>query len=82
MPDTAHTPSDRLRHLAADLEMLADAMERPSRTTVRSDMLIGECERIAADVRAVVRGRTVSYAQSSAAFEAHRSTSHQSGRLG
>ncbi|MCG7346594.1 hypothetical protein [Sphingomonas sp. ACRSK] len=56
MPDTAHTPSDRLRHLAADLEMLADAMERPSRSTVRSDTLIAECERIAADVRAVVRG--------------------------
>ncbi|MCG7348936.1 hypothetical protein [Sphingomonas sp. ACRSK] len=51
-----HTASDRLRHLAADLEVLADAMERPSRSTVRSDMLIAECERIAADVRAVVRG--------------------------
>lgn len=52
-----HTASDRLRHLAADLDALADAMERPSRSTVRSDTLIAECERIAADVRAVVRGR-------------------------
>jgi hypothetical protein len=50
------SPSDRLRHLAADIETLADAMERPSRTTARSDRLIAECERIAADVRAVVRG--------------------------
>lgn len=50
------SPSDRLRNLAAEMETLADAMERPSRTTARSDMLIAECERIAADVRAVVRG--------------------------
>jgi hypothetical protein len=48
--------SDRLRHLAGELETLADAMARPSRTTARSDLLIAECERIAADVRAVVRG--------------------------
>jgi hypothetical protein len=50
------SPSDRLRHLAADIETLADAMEQPSRTTARADMLIAECERIAAAVRAVVRG--------------------------
>lgn len=50
------SPSDRLRELAAEMEMLADVMERPSRTTARSEMLIAECERIAADVRAVVRG--------------------------
>lgn len=56
MSSTALTPSDRLRNLAAEMETLADAMERPSRTTARSDMLIAECERIAADVRAVVRG--------------------------
>lgn len=56
MPATVHTASDRLRHLAADLDALADAMDRPSRSTVRADTLIAECERIAADVRAVVRG--------------------------
>ncbi|MFZ3484198.1 hypothetical protein [Sphingomonas sp. 3-13AW] len=52
----ALSSSDRLRHLAIELESLADAMERPSRSTARSDMLIAECERIACDVRAVVRG--------------------------
>jgi hypothetical protein len=57
MADAARSASNRLRHLAIELENLADAMERPSRTTARSDMLIAECERIAADVRAVVRGR-------------------------
>ena len=56
MSNKTLTPSDRLRNLAADMETLANAMERPSRTTARSDMLIAECERIAADVRAVVRG--------------------------
>ncbi|MFZ3484264.1 hypothetical protein [Sphingomonas sp. 3-13AW] len=56
MAVAACTPSDRLRHLAVELETLADAMERPSRSTTRSDMLIAECERIACDVRAVVRG--------------------------
>ncbi|MCG7348218.1 hypothetical protein [Sphingomonas sp. ACRSK] len=50
------SPSDRLRNLATEMETLADAMEGPSRTAARSDMLIAECERIAADVRAVVRG--------------------------
>jgi hypothetical protein len=58
MAVAACTPSDHLRHLAVELETLADAMERPSRSTTRSDMLIAECERIAADVRAVVRGKT------------------------
>jgi hypothetical protein len=56
MADAACSPSDRLRHLAIELETLADAMDRPSRSTTRSDMLIAECERLAADVRAVVRG--------------------------
>jgi hypothetical protein len=56
MADAARSASNRLRHLAIELETLADAMERPSRTTARSDMLIAECERIGADVRAVVRG--------------------------
>jgi hypothetical protein len=56
MADAACSPSERLRHLAIELETLADAVERPSRTTARSDMLIAQCERIAADVRAVVRG--------------------------
>ena len=45
MASTALTPSDRLRYLAADLEVLADAMEQPSRSTVRSDTLIAECAR-------------------------------------
>jgi hypothetical protein len=56
MPGTTLTPADRLRNLATEIEALADAMDRPSRTTARADMLIAECERIAADVRAVVRG--------------------------
>lgn len=56
MVSTARSPADRLRYLAIELETLAGAMDRPSRSTVRSDMLIAECERIAADVRAVVRG--------------------------
>lgn len=57
MSSTSLTPSDRLRNLAGEIETLADSMEQPSRTTARADMLIAECERIAADVRAVVRGR-------------------------
>jgi hypothetical protein len=48
-----------LRRLAAELETAADAMEQPSRTTHRSDALIDRVEDIAAQARAVVRGRAV-----------------------
>ena len=54
MPQT--TPADRLRHLAHELETLADHVERPSLSSKRSDLLIAEGERIAKAVWGVFRG--------------------------
>lgn len=50
------TKADRLRHLAAELDTLADQVEQPSRTIGRAELLIGEGERIARGVYAVFRG--------------------------
>lgn len=54
MPQTS--PADRLRHLAHELETLADHVERPSLSSKRSDLLIAEGERIAGAVWGVFRG--------------------------
>jgi hypothetical protein len=50
-------PADRMERLAGDLHMLAFDMREPSRSITRSDRIIGEAERIATEVRALVRGR-------------------------
>ena len=49
--------AQRLERLARDLHSLAFDMDEPSRTHERVERLIGEGERIAREVRAVVRGR-------------------------
>lgn len=49
-------PADQMERLAGDLHMLAFDMREPSRSTERVDRIIGEAERIAGEVRAVVRG--------------------------
>lgn len=51
------TGAEELRHQAHLLLDLADLYEQPSRSVVRLEMLIGDIERVSADVRAVVRGR-------------------------
>lgn len=53
----ATTAADRLRGYADELLSLAEAVEQPSRSTVRADMLIAEGERIAEGVWAAFRGR-------------------------
>lgn len=50
-------PADQMEHLACELHMLAFDMREPSRSTDRADRIIGEAERIAVEVRRVVRGR-------------------------
>lgn len=50
------SPADRLRHLAHELETLADHVERPSLSSKRSELLIAEGERIAQAVWGVFRG--------------------------
>lgn len=50
------SPADRLRHLAHELETLADQVERPSLSSKRSELLIAEGERIAKAVWSVFRG--------------------------
>ncbi len=47
---------DRLRALADELNTLADAADQPSRHIARSELLIGEAERIAKAVWSVFRG--------------------------
>ncbi len=47
----------RLERLAGDLHMLSFDMAEPSTTIARAERLIAEGERIADEVRAVVRGR-------------------------
>ncbi len=49
--------AERLRALADELLSLAEAVDQPSRSTVRADMLIAEGERIAKAVWAAFRGR-------------------------
>lgn len=51
------SPADRIERLAGDLHALAFDMREPSRSTERAERIINEAERIAGDVRAVVRGR-------------------------
>ncbi|WCP14506.1 hypothetical protein sphantq_02952 [Sphingobium sp. AntQ-1] len=51
------SPADQIESLASALHMLAFDMREPSRCTKRAERLIDEGERIAAQVRAVVRGR-------------------------
>ncbi|WP_240885709.1 hypothetical protein [Sphingomonas sp. SFZ2018-12] len=48
-----------LEQLASDLHMLAFDMAEPSRTVQRAERLIAEGERIAAQIRQIVRGRRV-----------------------
>jgi len=52
----ATSQADRLRHIADELHTLADAVEQPSRTIARSNMLIAEGERIARAVWSAFRG--------------------------
>lgn len=47
---------DRLRILANELTTLADAVDQPSRTIARANMLIAEGERIASAVWSAFRG--------------------------
>lgn len=54
---TAPAPADRIETLASQLHMLAFDMREPSRSVERVDRLTAEGERIAAEVRAVFRGR-------------------------
>lgn len=56
MPQPRISPADRLRHLALELETLADHVERPSLSAKRSELLIAEGERIAKAVWGVFRG--------------------------
>ena len=51
------TKADRLRGLADDLNSTADAYDTPIRSLGRADALIARVESIAAEIRAVVRGR-------------------------
>lgn len=50
-------PFEQIERLAGDLHALAFDMREPSRSTERAERIISEAERIASDVRAVVRGR-------------------------
>lgn len=54
---TAPTRGERLRSLADELLTLADAVDQPSRSLQRAEMLIAEGERLAKAVYAVFRGR-------------------------
>jgi hypothetical protein len=45
-----------MEYLARDLHALAFDMAEPSRSTTRSERIIAEAERIAAEVRRTVRG--------------------------
>lgn len=51
------TVAEQLRRQANLLLALADQYERPSRTLARAELLIDDVEQIAADVRAIARGR-------------------------
>lgn len=50
-------PADQMERLAGELHSQAFDMREPSRSIGRSDRIIGEAERIATEVRALVRGR-------------------------
>lgn len=50
------TTIERIRRAAQDAWDAADAMEIPSTTTTRVEMLIGNVEQAAMDLRAAVRG--------------------------
>ena len=50
------SPADEMERLAGELHMLAFDMREPSRSICRSERLIDEAERIAGQLRAVVRG--------------------------
>jgi hypothetical protein len=52
----AELKAAKLRGLAYELSVLADEVEQPSRCTQRSERLIADGERIAAETRAVFRG--------------------------
>lgn len=50
------TTIERIRRAAQNALDAADAMEIPSKTLVRVEMLIGDVEQAAMDLRAAVRG--------------------------
>ncbi len=50
------TTIERIRRAAHDALDAADAMEIPSTTTTRVELLIGNVEQAAMDMRAAVRG--------------------------
>jgi len=50
-------PADQMERLASELHMLAFDMREPSRSHDRAERIIGDGERIAAQARALVRGR-------------------------
>ncbi|WP_416463204.1 hypothetical protein [Sphingomonas sp. VDB2] len=50
-------PADQMERLASELHMLAFDMREPSRSHDRVERIIDDGERIAAQVRALVRGR-------------------------
>jgi hypothetical protein len=57
MVSTAPTAAVRIERLADQLRNLAFDMAEPSRSVERAERLIADAERIADEVRAVVRGR-------------------------
>ena len=52
----ARDPADIMEQLAGDAHALAFEMREPRRSTVHSDEIIAEGERIGAEIRRVVRG--------------------------
>lgn len=57
MPAPQCHPADQMERLAGQLHSLAFDMREPSRSHERVEQIIGDAERIASEVRAVVRGR-------------------------
>jgi len=51
-------PADQMERLAGELHSLAFDMREPSRSIGRVERIIAEGERISAEVRAIVRGRS------------------------
>jgi len=57
MPQPAHlSKAARLRHIAFEIETLAEQVEQPSRHVERANLLIAEGERLAKALWAVFRG--------------------------
>ena len=54
---TPRTAAEKLRMHASELLYLADQYDIPSRSMNRVEKLVGQVEQVAADVRAVARGR-------------------------